>query len=126
MSNKVVIKMPFEDAKVIELADASSYESFCNLKTQVGINYAESISFAFDDTIIGFCDEEGKLKDLPINFDLTDRYGNVIDVICGGVFFLGVDQMDESDTCGLSDGQITKIMDYLNDYSFVQIIITGE
>ena len=123
---KVVIKMPFEGSKVVELPEVTSYESFCKLKEMVHMEYAQAINFDFDETVIAFCDEEGKLKNLPFNFNLTDRYNSILDVICGGVFFLSVDPMDESEVCGLNEEQIKNVKRYLYDNSFVKIEIVGE
>ena len=68
-SAKVVIKMPFEGSKVVELPEVTIYESFCKLKAMVHMEYAQAINFDFDETVIAFCDEEGKLKNLPFNFN---------------------------------------------------------
>ena len=54
-----------------------------SLQNTVG-GYIEVISMDhLDPNIILICNEEGKIKDLPVNRILHDRYGNPLDYIAG-------------------------------------------
>lgn len=77
---RIVIVEPNEEARVIEISDTLE-----DMQETVGGYIEQSVHFEDDAVIV--CDEEGKLKGLPLNRAIKDKDGNIIDVICG-VFFI--------------------------------------
>lgn len=80
---KAVIKRPGEypaDMEIENTLDA--------LQQAVG-GYIEIASTGFQDTVLIF-NEEGKNKDLQPNIALSDRAGNVYDIIVGTIIAVGV------------------------------------
>ena len=68
--------------------------------------------------------EEGKLIDLPLNVALTgDDVFNVLDIIQGNVFFAGHD--GEGGTIGLTDAQITWIINHFNNANYLVVSKEG-
>lgn len=55
--------------------------------------------------------ERGKLENLPINILLSDNNGKLLDSIHGDIFFAGF--TDDGDTVGLTNGEVTWIMNKL-------------
>lgn len=81
---KIVIKNVNEQGKIVEIEN--SLENFQNI---VG-GYIEV--FPLENNILMVLNEEGKIKDLPVNFIIGDeRYA---EEIVGNVFFAGRNDVD--------------------------------
>jgi Domain of unknown function (DUF3846) len=84
-------------------------DSFNALRRLLNDGYLEGIR---GDGWFAYCDEEGKLKGLPVNMPATaiaHRHGwPVGDLLCGPVVFLG-----EPD----KDGRDTSVPDFLEQYA---------
>lgn len=59
-----------------------------------------------------WCNDMGKLLEMPINIVLGSESGDILDTIHGDIFFAG--HNDVGDTIGLSDGEATWIMNKLD------------
>lgn len=74
--------------------------------------------YPFKEEVCLVCNEEGKLKGLPLNRALYDRKGNVCDAIAGTFFICGC---QDSKFVGLTDDQIKRYMElYKYPERFVQ------
>lgn len=95
---KIVVKNVGEQAKVMEIKN--------ELKPiqQIVEGYIEILPLS--DGILMVCNEEGKLKDLPVNFELN--INGHTDFIVGNVLFVGRNDMDFD---SLSDEQIKVLYD---------------
>ena len=62
-----------------------------------------------------YCNEEGKLRGLPLNTYVTDDWGQVWDI--NGDFFLCGFDYDEGESIGLTTAQATKWMNRLQEGS---------
>lgn len=90
--------------------------------------YIESFNFSPKlevNRITCFCDEEGKLKGLPIRFGFTDAIGRPIDVIAGDILFVstmnnvtGDRTHNTGDVYCLSERQIRLIENSVKDADF--------
>jgi len=69
---RVIIKEPNEDARIEDIENTLD-----ELQRIVG-GYIEVIPLTFDDIII--CNEEGKLKDLPHNFNMP-VHGSIVGTV---------------------------------------------
>ena len=65
--------------------------------------YIEAV-YPFEEPVALICNEEGKLRNLPLNRALRDNEGNVYDVI-SGTFFLCAAPPDSDHFAGLTDQQ---------------------
>lgn len=103
---KVIIKKPLEPAIVKEIeSDLKTFKSI------VG-GYLEVFRPIYgDNSIAGYCNEEGKLIGLNPNF----RWPIANDIIVGNVVIFGVSGENE---VSLNDIQIKKVMDYIESNSF--------
>lgn len=72
--------------------------------------FIECVYF-FDDPITIICNEEGKIRGLPLNRALRDGSGDVLDVIAGTFFVCGQDN-DNGEFCDISDEMLEKYTEY--------------
>lgn len=98
---KVIVCNPHHRPRIADLEnDLSAFQE------TVG-GYIETLPLDGNSVIV--CDEEGKLKNKPYNrFYWYD--GNIVDVICGSFFIVGVDGCE---FCGLTNEQIDR---YMNEF----------
>ena len=76
---KVVMLRPKEKACVVEIDDnLASYQKVVGGYIEVVAPYSDGVVFV--------CNEEGKLKGLPLNRAIRDVNGNVLDIIAGTAF----------------------------------------
>ena len=76
---KVVMLRPKEKACVVEIDDnLASYQKVVGGYIEVVAPYSDGVVFV--------CNEEGKLKGLPLNRAIRDEDGNVLDIIAGTAF----------------------------------------
>ena len=97
---KILVVEPGKLPKVKEID--GSLESMQKI---VG-GYIEEI-YPFDDPIALVCNEEGKINGMTPNRVLTDKDGNMLDIVCG-TFFLCAAPPDSDEFKGLSDEQIKR------------------
>ena len=77
--------------------------------------------YPFDHPVIALvCNEEGKLKRLPLNRALLDIDGNIIDIVAG-TFFLCSAPSDSENFESLSDEQIER---YKKRFEALEVYIT--
>ena len=99
---KVLIKNVGENTKIADVEN--DLQSLQNL---VG-GYIEALPLTKDVLLI--CNEEGKLKGLPVNFNIV--INGKIESIVGNVFFVG---KNDSDFDSLTNEQIVILQDYLDN-----------
>jgi hypothetical protein len=99
---KVLIKNIGENTKITDIEN--DLQSLQNL---VG-GYIEALPLTKDVLLI--CNEEGKLKGLPVNFNIV--INGKIESIVGNVFFVG---KNDSDFDSLTNEQIIILQDYLDN-----------
>ena len=99
---KVLIKNIGENTKITDIEN--DLQSLQNL---VG-GYIEALPLTKDVLLI--CNEEGKLKGLPVNFNIV--INGKIESIVGNVFFVG---KNDSDFDSLTNEQIVILQDYLDN-----------
>ena len=99
---KVLIKNIGENTKITNIEN--DLQSLQNL---VG-GYIEALPLTKDVLLI--CNEEGKLKGLPVNFNIV--INGKIESIVGNVFFVG---KNDSDFDSLTNEQIIILQDYLDN-----------
>lgn len=99
---KVLIKNVGENTKIADIEN--DLQSLQNL---VG-GYIEALPLTKDVLLI--CNEEGKLKGLPVNFNIV--INGKIESIVGNVFFVG---KNDSDFDSLTNEQIVILQDYLDN-----------
>lgn len=99
---KVLIKNIGENTKITDIEN--DLQSLQNL---VG-GYIEALPLTKDVLLI--CNEEGKLKGLPVNFNIV--INGKIESIVGNVFFVG---KNDSDFDSLTNEQILILQDYLDN-----------
>ena len=76
---KVIMLRPKEKACVVEIDDnLASYQKVVGGYIEVVAPYSDGVVFV--------CNEEGKLKGLPLNRAIRDEDGNVLDIIAGTAF----------------------------------------
>lgn len=103
---KVLIKEVNNPAK-IEIID-NTREALANI-----INGTlEACPFPDIERVYIFCDDEGKLKDLPRNISIPENR----DYIAGN--FVCVATQNNEDLCSLSESQIKQILHYISKNSF--------
>ena len=73
----------------------------------------------FDDPVALVCNEEGKLKGLPLNRALRDEAGTIYDIISGPFFLCGAPP-DSEDFTSLTDEQLAH---YTNRFRFIEFYI---
>lgn len=114
--NKIVIKIPNNDPEIVEIDFHDEYRAVDKIKKYIGINYIETVNMFAQNknseiaNIIMLVDEEGKIKNMPLNFVISN--GIYFDHIVGGVAFVSTmyDEDEMSDVFnGLSDLQISFI-----------------
>ena len=124
--NKIVIKIPNNDPEIIEVDFHDEYHAVDKIKKYIGINYIETVNMFAQNknseiaNIIMLVDEEGKLKNMPLNFVINN--GIYFDHIVGGVAFVSL--MHDKDEMsyvfnGLSDLQISfinELFDSIDQY----------
>lgn len=71
--------------------------------------YIEAV-YPFEEPVALICNEEGKLRNLPLNRALRDNEGNVYDVI-SGTFFLCAAPQNSDRFAGLTDQQVKMYME---------------
>lgn len=91
---KVVIVEPLTSARIADIE-----ESLDAYQRIVG-GYIECV-YPFTDACI-VCNEEGKMRGLTLNRELTDSNGNIVDIISGTFFIVG---LGEDDFKSLTDEQ---------------------
>jgi hypothetical protein len=96
---RVVVKKP--QLPAVELHIPNTLQSFQRLVK----GYVEAVYV--DGTLSLYCNEEGKLKDLPLNFPLNG------DVICGTAVFTATDE--EGEQVSLSDEQVKQALAIARD-----------
>lgn len=99
---KVLIKNIGENTKITDIEN--DLQSLQNL---VG-GYIEALPLTKDVLLI--CNEEGKPKGLPVNFNIV--INGKIESIVGNVFFVG---KNDSDFDSLTNEQIVILQDYLDN-----------
>ena len=99
---KVLIKNIGENTKITDIEN--DLQSLQNL---VG-GYIEALPLTKD--VLLMCNEEGKLKGLPVNFNIV--INGKIESIVGNVFFVG---KNDSDFDSLTNEQIIILQDYLDN-----------
>ena len=107
----IVVKNAGQEAYIREM-EAITYE---DMSEMVG-GYIECIRVAH--SIDMWCNDCGKLENLPLNLVLGDEKGRkILDTIQGDVFFASHD--GEGNTIGLTTAQIKWVMNNLNtgDYA---------
>ena len=112
---KVVMLRPKEKACVVEIDDnLASYQKVVGGYIEVVAPYSDGVVFV--------CNEEGKLKGLPLNRAIRDEDGNVLDIIAGTAFLC--DGSGE-DLKGLDEHQLEA---YLGQFLFPEefAMIDGE
>lgn len=73
-----------------------SYADFEYIKEECGMKWAEIVAFRYHDIpYTMMLDEEGKLRNKPINDMATDLYNNPFDVIVGDVAILSVSRGED-------------------------------
>lgn len=97
---KVVIKEVDKAPYVAEI------ENTLEAQQEIVGGYIECIDF--NDEVVMVCDEEGKLKNKPINF-MREYYGVNYDYIVGTVFFVGIDE--DGDFASLNKSNIDEILE---------------
>lgn len=100
---RVIYKEPGKPAEVREIPNTLEA-----MQEAVG-GYIETLTFATDCAAI--VNEEGKLRGLPVNFELLGE------VLVGNVLFVGV---DGEDFCSLSEPQELYLMGMLSRIAFVE------
>lgn len=99
---KVLIKNVGENTKIADIEN--DLQSLQNLVE----GYIEALPLTKDVLLI--CNEEGKLKGLPVNFNIV--INGKIESIVGNVFFVG---KNDSDFDSLTNEQIVILQDYLDN-----------
>lgn len=91
-----------------------------SLQNEVGglIEHFSISSDLADQRIDMWIDDEGKFKDYKPTFLLCDQDGNPLDVILGNCVFT---RNDGPETIGLSDQDITTILEWLGTLPFVPV-----
>lgn len=82
---KVLVLEPMKHPYVKEID--GSLSSFQEL---IG-GYLEAVYFSPDQPVVMILNEEGKLRELPMNRSLRDNNGNILDIIHGTAFIAGTD-----------------------------------
>lgn len=77
------------------------------------------VLYPFDDPVALVCNEEGKLKGLPLNRALRDEAGTIYDIISGPFFLCGAPP-DSEDFTSLTDEQLAH---YTNRFRFIEFYI---
>lgn len=80
--------------KIIEVSPANGSDyTLEELKEYIGGGYIEYVSLPGDKALI--CDEEGKLKNLPVNSVASYEYGRYLlgDIICGDVVIINKNEL---------------------------------
>lgn len=128
-SNSITLEQFINDEKELsETIDVVIVQPFCQpskqnikndlttLQQQVG-GYIQIIN-PFNDNVCLICDEEGKIKGLPLN----RQVGN--DIIVGTFIIAGIG--DDGELSSLSDKQIEKYKDKFNDLDLPEFNIETE
>lgn len=97
---KVLLVEPQKRPRVVEIDDTLDA-----LQELVG-GYIESI-YPFDDEVALICNEEGKLRGLPLNRALYDEDGEMYELIAGNFFIIGAPE-DSDFFTSLTQEQIDK------------------
>ena len=63
------------------------------------------VVYPFEDNVGIICNEEGKIRGLPLNRALRNENGDAYDVICGNFIIAG---LDDEDFTSLTDEQVEK------------------
>ena len=112
---RIVIVEPNEKAIIMEISNTLE-----DMQETVG-GYIETYE-PFEDNCIIVCDEEGKLKGLPLNRAIRDKDGNIIDIICGS-FFICYAPFESENFESLSDELAEK---YVNLFKTPEMFIKTE
>ena len=92
-----------------------------NLKAlQEAVGGSIDAVYPFADPVAIICNDDGKLRGLPLNRLLCDKNGNPYDVIAGTFFLTGV---DGEDFCSLTDDQVQELFTL---YENPELIISTE
>ena len=117
MSEKLVVVIKTDGSVSLEEMPSGDRESYNYLNTAVA-GWIQSVDL--DETLTGFTlwvNEEGKLDGLPYNQKATHlwelSYG-FTDVIVGNAVLTGGTD-EHGDTLGLTDDQVTKVLEVLAD-----------
>ena len=103
--------------KVGEPAYVGEINGYEQMKEVVG-GWIESI-YPYEDEVALVCNEEGKIKSLPLNRFLHDERGKLLDVICGDFFLCGVGEEDFIDIPEELVDKYKEIMD--NEMMFLSV-----
>lgn len=80
------------------------------------------VLYPFDDPVALVCNEEGKLKGLPLNRALRDEAGTIYDIISGPFFLCGA-PLDSEDFADLTDEQLKR---YYEQFRLVELYFKAQ
>ena len=80
------------------------------------------VLYPFDDPVALVCNEEGKLKGLPLNRALRDEAGTIYDIISGPFFLCGA-PLDSEDFADLTDEQLKR---YYDQFRLVELYFKAQ
>lgn len=103
--------------KVGEPAYVGEINGYEQMKEAVG-GYIESF-YPYEDEVVIVCNEEGKIKGLPMNRFIHSADGRLIEVICGNFFICGVGEEDFDDIPEELIDKYKEIMD--NEMMFLSV-----
>ena len=97
---RVVLLEPMKEARVVEINN-----SLQSMQSMVG-GLIEAI-YPFEEQVCIVCNEEGKLRGLPLNRALRDADGHIYDIIAGTAFLC---DCSGEDFGSLTDAQAAKYL----------------
>lgn len=74
------------------------------------------VVYIYDDNVAIICNEEGKIKNLPVNRPLYDIKGKIIDILYGTILF--VQTTTDGDFCSLTTENIAWYKTFAEHYLY--------
>ena len=109
---KIVLVEPNKTARIVEMN-----LSLENMQKTVG-GLIQAV-YPFEDEVALVCNDEGKIMGLPLNRGLTDKKGNIYDIVAGTFFICG---LSEDNFAGLTDEQADLYLKkFLHPQKFIRI-----
>ena len=109
---KIVLVEPNKTARIVE-----TNLTLENMQKTVG-GLIQAV-YPFEDEVALVCNDEGKIMGLPLNRGLTDKKGNIYDIVAGTFFICG---LSEDNFAGLTDEQADLYLKkFLHPQKFIRI-----
>jgi len=74
--------------------------------------------YYLDENIVLWCNDEGKIRNLPLNRAILDEEGKIIEVIAGTFFIAKDDGSEDEDSDGFTDLSDDEANQYLERYLY--------